>query len=112
MDVGSFKNLNKEAARIAVKDAAKNSLLNMWGGEKTTLKDNAAEIFANTFTEKFSDLFIDQLSQNIVDLIQSAGIEGSLKSENPMAQGEFAIAALIPTSGSTSGVNTLKIKCM
>lgn len=111
MDEASFKNLNNQSAKLAIKQASKDALLFMWGGQNTTIKNDAAEIFANTFTETFADAFVEQLSENIVKLIQSASIVGTVETE-PVVQGSPAIAVMTPTSGETPGLNNLKIKCI
>lgn len=113
MDLASFTNLNNETASQCIKEAAKEAMLTMWGGKESSLKEDAAEIFGNTFAQMFSETFIPQLSENIVNLIESAAVEGFLQSVNPMVQGEYAICELAPTPGTSSGgPNVVKIKCI
>lgn len=78
MDLASFTNLNNETASQCIKEAAKEAMLTMWGGQQSSLKEDAAELFGNTFAQMFSETFIPQLSENIVNLIESACISGTV----------------------------------
>lgn len=111
MDPQSFENLTVGLSNTVIKEAAKQAYLNKSGGVVSTLNNDAAERFANSFTELFSDLFVANLAKFIVNLIESASIVGTIVTE-PVVQGSPATAVMMPISGEKPDVNNLKIKCI
>lgn len=111
MDLISFTNLTTEASNIAIQGAAKRGLLDMWGGEETTLKCEAAETFANSFATMFGSLFVSSLAENIVSLVESAKITGTLISEGPTGPSTTEVASTSMSDVNGSLPNTLGIHC-
>lgn len=112
MDVTSFINLTQEGITTSFQGAARRALLDMWGGEETTLKSDAADVFANSLASMVAQILAPTLARNIAQMIESSKITGRLIGEGPSGPIEIEITSNTITDSNGVLPNTIKAQCV